>query len=434
MGPAPAGRRAAAAALATAVAAALLTAATASAAGADDGFVLHLFPADGPAKCLDGTPGGYYLRPGSQSQWMIEMEGGGWCYDPASCKDRAAGAIGSSKNWPPRGCPSMDGGSKGMLSNNCTVSRFCNWTAVHANYCDGGSFAGHVDAPLNVSGTQLWFRGRDILDATIDALLAAGLASADELIFKGCSAGGLAVLLHADYVAGRVRAANPKIRVVAMPDAGFFLDHPAAGGAPSVYTPEIRSAVALHQPLVAGSVNDGCLAAYPDPAQQWRCFMAQFVLEHITTPMFMTQDGVDTWQMANILGLGCSPWVAGSCNATQLAWMAAYRLDMLAALAPLLQSPTNGAFITSCVQHCHQNNDPCWMDGKVANQTLADSFWAWYTGDATLQRIVVDGPYGGNPTCFCTPYQTARAFHGGDAVVGAGCSGGCGAPPAPLNR
>jgi hypothetical protein len=37
--------------------------------------------------------------------------------------------------------------------------------------------------------------------------------------------GGLATLLHADYVASRIKAVNASIRVVAMPDAGFFMDH-----------------------------------------------------------------------------------------------------------------------------------------------------------------------------------------------------------------
>jgi len=298
----------------------------------------------------------------------------------------------------------MDGGAKGMLSNNCSVSAYCNFTAAHMNYCDGGSFSGHVAEPLVVGGKSLYFRGRDILDATIDALLASGLSRAKEVILKGCSAGGLAVLLHLDYFAARIKAANPAIRVTGMPDAGLFLDHATVSG-PSVYTPEIETTIALHQPLQPGSVNDACLAAHEPTGDAWRCFMAQYTLPYVVTPFFMTQDLVDTWQMANIYQLPCQPWEAGSCNATALGWMEAYRQDMLRALAPLLSSPTNGGFLTSCVQHCHQNNDPCWMRSLVANQTLADTFEAWYKGGSGLQRIVVDGPFGSDKQCFCTPYQ-----------------------------
>ena len=377
-------------------------------AAAGDGFVLQRFNADSEAKCLDGTPGGYYVRNGTASSWMIEMEGGGWCYTAEDCLARSKTAIGSSNTWPETGCPSMDGGSNGMFSNNCTISRFCNWTAVHMNYCDGASFAGYRGEPLPVNGTNLYFRGRTIMDATIDSLLARGLASAKEVILKGCSAGGLAVLLHLDYFAARVKAVNPGIRVVGMPDAGLFLDHGTVGGGPSVYTPQIQSTVELHRPLQPGSVNDGCLAAHNGTSDAWKCFMGPYTLPHITTPYYMTQDLDDTWQMQNIFMLPCQPWVKGSCNATELAWMNQYRADMLQVLAPLLGSSTNGAFLSTCVQHCHQNNDPCWTAGKVQNQTLDDSFWSWYSGAGNLRRIVVDGNYGDNPTCYCTPYQCAR--------------------------
>lgn len=78
---------------------------------ASDGFVLHLFDNATGALCLDGTPGGYYQRPGLSESWMIELEGGGWCVNEADCLSRSKTDIGSSKSWPPTGCPGMDGGS-----------------------------------------------------------------------------------------------------------------------------------------------------------------------------------------------------------------------------------------------------------------------------------------------------------------------------------
>jgi hypothetical protein len=202
----------------------------------DDGFILHLFDPSSKALCLDGTPGGYYQRPGNLDQWMIELEGGGWCVNEADCLSRSKTDIGSSSHWPPTGCPGMDGGSNGMFSNSCSESSFCNWTAVHLNYCDGASFAGFLPEPIVVQGTDIYFRGITILNTMIDTMLAAGLATASELIVKGCSAGGLATILHLDYFAARVRAANPSIRIVGMPDAGFFMDHNTVTGKAS-YTP-----------------------------------------------------------------------------------------------------------------------------------------------------------------------------------------------------
>src|SRR5262249_9627891 len=98
--------------------------------------------------------------------------------------------------------------------------------------------------------------------------------------------------------------------------------------------------------------------------------MAQYTLPYISTPFFMTQDLDDSWQMANIFQLPCSPWESGSCNATELANMVTYRSDVLTALAPLLNSPTNGGFLSTCVQHCHQNIQPCWLDSIIQGQNL----------------------------------------------------------------
>ncbi len=107
------------------------------------------------------------------------------------------------------------------------------WSPVHIAtshvqlpYCDGASFSGFVAAPVLVNNTPLFFRGHAIVNAVIGQLLGTeGLKAADELIVMGGSAGGLSTLLHADYVAGLVRAeaANASLRVSALPDCGFFL-------------------------------------------------------------------------------------------------------------------------------------------------------------------------------------------------------------------
>lgn len=58
-------------------------------------------------------------------------------------------------------------------------------------------------------------------------------------------------------------------------------------GMPS-YTPLYQTVAAMQNVTQPGSVNDRCLAAYP-ASQQWKCFMAQYTLPFIRTPLFMTQ-------------------------------------------------------------------------------------------------------------------------------------------------
>lgn len=382
-----------------------------------DGFMLRMLSADSGALCLDGSPGGYYSRPGSDaSTFIIELEGGGWCVSLEDCYGRSKTAIGSSKSWPASGSPGMDGGSHGLFSNNCTINpHFCNSNMIHMNYCDGASFAGNVTEPAYYNNVTQYYRGRVILDETLRQLLAVeGLNKASRVILKGCSAGGLATYLHVDHVSALLRAAVPGLTVVGLPDAGTFLDHATYSG-PSIYTPQMQWVTTQQQVAQPGSVNDACLAAY-SPADAWHCFMAQYTLPHIVTPIFVAQDLDDSWQLANIAYLPCSPAAnkANGCNATELAYLNQYRLDTLSALSPVLQNPACGGFFTACVQHCHSNIDACWDKAVVAGQNMADTFWAWYDNTVNgtplppgVRTLVVDSTFGSNPTCTsaCSPYR-----------------------------
>ena len=57
------------------------------------------------ARCLDGSPGGFYYRPASTAaakrKWKFHFQGGAWCSDAASCAQRSQTGLGSSKAWAP---------------------------------------------------------------------------------------------------------------------------------------------------------------------------------------------------------------------------------------------------------------------------------------------------------------------------------------------
>ena len=99
-----------------------------------------------------------------------------------------------------------------------------DWHQVFVPYLDGGSFAGtgqgaqHDDE--HDDGQKLYYRGRNILDAVLDDLLAKGLDKATDVVLSGCSAGGLAIYLNADHVASRL---PPTAKFRAIADSGYFL-------------------------------------------------------------------------------------------------------------------------------------------------------------------------------------------------------------------
>jgi hypothetical protein len=88
------------------------------------------------------------------------------------------------------------------------------------------------------AGSQIWFRGKRNIDATLLHLVQKhGLGEAVNIMQTGGSAGGLAAYLHADYVhdfltgaavavADHAQPLAPHLRrYKAAPISGFFLDH-----------------------------------------------------------------------------------------------------------------------------------------------------------------------------------------------------------------
>lgn len=116
----------------------------------------------------------------------------GWCSDEADCLTRSRTSLGSSSTW------EQTLSYEGIMSDSCFVNPdFCNYNRVAMKYCDGNSFSS--DRELVVNGTRLYMRGRRILDAVFRTLFKIGLAAAKNVLLTGCSAGGLATYLHADY-------------------------------------------------------------------------------------------------------------------------------------------------------------------------------------------------------------------------------------------
>ena len=119
----------------------------------------------------------------------------------------------------------------------------------------------HIAAPAvatrGLCSESLTLRVTTRLDALYDHLLAAGLSSASELLFGGCSAGGLTVYMHADYVASRM---PPSVKMAALADAMF-----------SVYSTDVKGQLSYPERMgwifkamnSSASVNQACLACIP---------------------------------------------------------------------------------------------------------------------------------------------------------------------------
>jgi len=302
------------------------------------------------AKCLDGTPPAHYTLKQDPARWIIFIEGGGWCWSPASCAGRAGGGGGSSL----RMAPSMVVG--GLLSPNATRNpRFFNYSMAFLHYCDGSSHSSNLSAPIVIDPpvggvSQIWSRGRANLAAQVDYLLTAeGAAAAAEVIVTGGSAGGLSVFLGLDFVAARF---PPAARVVGAPDAGFFIDAPRFNSTELTFGDEFAAADAsTFGALAAGSLAPACVAVHGV-----RCYTADHAAPYVRTPWHSMMAAFDLASIDMILFLGCKP---PACGAPQLEALRAWRVRFVGALVAAVDSyPGNGGYVDSCLVH-EQNVDYC---------------------------------------------------------------------------
>jgi hypothetical protein len=167
----------------------------------------------------------------------------------------------------------------GLLSDDCTVSPLCNYNVVWLAYLDGNSFSGMLDGPANYTTPQgksvpLYFRGRFNIDAVVDAVsrnvmnATRLLKNAVNLVETGCSAGGLATYLHADYVRGLIPHSGA---YYSLPISGYFLDYPSVANGTFVYSEQIQTIYAISN----ASTNAACQASYAASGESWRCNMAE---------------------------------------------------------------------------------------------------------------------------------------------------------------
>ncbi|CAK8541616.1 unnamed protein product [Lathyrus sativus] len=346
------------------------------------------------ALCLDGSAPGYHFQKGFGSgsrNWLLHLEGGGWCSSIASCSYRKTTALGSSSYMD---TPVL---FSGMLSSVPSQNPdFFNWNKVKIRYCDGASFAGR---PESEKGSGLFFRGQIIWETIMNELLSIGMSKAKQALLTGCSAGGLATLIHCD----NFRQLLPKRATVkCLADAGFFLDEKDILGN-STMKSFYQDVVQLQG--VAKSLHKKCLSKL-EPS---KCLFSSEILKNIKTPVFLVHPAYDFWQIHNILvPKGSDPhhrWKScrlniQSCDANLMDKLNSFRGSLLKTVNEFQQRKDIGMFIDSCFIHCQTLMGETWYSPnspKINDKTIAESVADWFFDRQVVKLI--DCPYPCNPTC-----------------------------------
>jgi len=224
-----------------------------------------------------------------------------------------------------------------------------------------------------------------------------GLKEAKEVLLKGCSAGGMAVYLHADYVGERIREHSSKVRYAAAPGAGMFLDQKAFLQNAS-FTTYLKWSYEAQN--VSGSTNAACEAAHAGSSDGYLCYLAPHVLPYVSTPLFISNSLTDSCALEYLMEIGCDPLSPGNCSQGQLSYISQYRANMLGILEPVFKANSrHGGFLQSCWNHIVEDDSISWGSTRVQNQTQSQTFSAWWKGSGAPHTLVVDGEWGSNPTC-----------------------------------
>ncbi|CAI9094908.1 OLC1v1030741C3 [Oldenlandia corymbosa var. corymbosa] len=347
------------------------------------------------AVCLDGSAPAYHFDKGfgaGVNNWLVHIEGGGWCNNVTNCLQRINTRLGSSKQMVKQLAFS------GMLSNKPQFNPdFYNWNKVKVRYCDGASFTGDIEAVD--PATNLHFRGARVFNAVIEDLLAKGMKNAEYAVLSGCSAGGLTAILHCDNFRALVPSST---KVKCFADAGYFINGKDVSGVSHIEA-FYNDVVNTHGS--AKFLPAGCTSKM----KPGLCFFPQNMAPTIQTPIFIINAAYDSWQIKNILAPGVADphgtWHnckldITKCSSTQLQTMQGFRLEFLNALNGLGTSPSKGFFINGCYAHCQTEMQETWLraDSPILDgKTIAKAVGDWFYDRSPFQKI--DCPYPCDKTC-----------------------------------
>lgn len=384
---------------------------------------------DSRARCLDGTPPGFYFDPSTDRldgensrKWMFFLDGGGECSSVKECLPKLESSLGSSEYFP----HSKQDLPKFASWQESVNPGFHNWNRVFLMYCSQDLWTGkhgavkaysedlHPDSDL-----LLRFHGHRILKEVLNHF-DKDLLQATDIVLSGESAGGIGVFNNIDYVEKRYgesagKSKRHRTSVVAAPIAGlYFYAYPYEGlghtgsGLSDFRKPAWKS----HYEFWDSRVNFECSESLP----RHTCLLPNITFPFITAPVFVAEAQTDRVQLIahdwvdkssvqhrephamaylaewrknmtqalhfHALGKDSDDWEAAQGNTTATANQD-LKVDVLSRKSKLQR----GFFFPACLIHTEFTN------GKgpwIGDYSYATAFQEWYYQDRSFH--LEDGP------------------------------------------
>lgn len=390
---------------------------------------LHDYPL---AVCNDGTPAAYYYRPGDPGsrQWLVYLDGEGWCWDAASCSGVWESSHGTSNSFP-RTREELKPRADRWLSKGIFDTKRSPLLGAHCAFvksCSNDAFMGDRAPAANVTmlppeqqnpGNRWYFRGRRIVEAVFEDLrkyTGLGATPDDRVVYGGCSAGARGAMVSLDHVAASFVG---KAKTVGLLDSGFWV--PVQPPDPRLWKSfEFQQRSALEMANATPFLSQPCERVFPGQ-ERWKCLNAAFRLPFVRTPYFLSHSQYDVFGISMNLFGHFMPGV--QLNQTQLNFAEDYR----AAVLKYLPFPANGSrtvvFSPACYIHCMNTVERFYT--VVANGVkLAELLYWWLNAasasDATARFLEKCKGFNCGRNAVATLQDMTLALQKGQQEVGSG--------------
>ena len=362
-------------------------------------FSLHLFENSTGARCLDGTQYGIYQSPGFGSglrNVIIQFWGGGLCEGRnesaffSDCLARSQSNLGSSSFWG----INMNYTSGFLAGLESESPNFYNWNRFDFPYCDGSFHQGNISNPVSFNGTELYFRGRqNVMTGLSYVMSVIDFKEIDVLVIIGGSTGGYATYTFTQYINDAIKAINPNVMVLGIPDSGFFVDYYNYITKDHDYHVQNKLFYEIVNKEVPPMLS-GCWDEHPNELDL--CLFPEYFVKFIKVPMLIIQSGYDSSNLYETVGLQCvQNNTLSACNNETKNYAHQFKIYQNNLIKKEIYGHQNfSAWLPACVTHCFDDklNDMTWEvpenSGRTVNEVVME-----FLKNPLQRKIYIDEMY-----------------------------------------